>query len=768
MFPRETGNRKEGIVLTHTLGFPRVGLDRELKKALESHWKGELGEAELLAVASDLRQRHWQLQQSQGIDLIPAGDFSLYDHMLDTTAMLGAVPQRYGWKGGQVDLATYFRMARGEGPIAAMEMSKWFDTNYHYLVPEFYPGQSFTLASTKLTDQVAEAKALGIRAKPVLVGPLTYLKLGKSMSEGFDQLDHLDGILAVYEQILRQLAGQVEWIQIDEPALVLDLSEREKRAFKVAYERLTKAAGSTKILLATYFDSLRENAALACFAGIAALHIDLVRAPRQLNEVLTHLGRDQMLSLGIVNGRNVWRVDADAALALIQDAVAAVGADRILIGSSCSLLHSPVDLDGETKLDSDVRPWLAFAKQKCEELRLLADAASGRDVRSALETIRGAWRLRRGSSRVINPRVRQRISAITASMARRATPHDQRKAKQRAHLSLPPLPTTTIGSFPQTAEVRMARSDFKSGKINTAAYTEAIHGFIQESVDRQHELGLDVLVHGEAERNDMVEYFGEQLEGICFTQNGWVQSYGSRCVKPPIIFGDVSRPRPMTVEWTKYAQSLTKKPMKGMLTGPVTILCWSFVRDDQPRSETCRQIALAIRDEVQDLEKAGIAVIQVDEAALREGLPLRRSDWNDYLGWAVESFKLATSGVRDETQLHTHMCYSEFNDIVDWIAKMDADVISIEASRSKMELLKAFKKFNYPNDIGPGIYDIHSPRVPSAEEMSALLKEALDVIPADRLWVNPDCGLKTRAWPETLASLQNMMTVAKAARAELT
>jgi 5-methyltetrahydropteroyltriglutamate--homocysteine methyltransferase len=768
LFPRETGNRKEGIVLTHTLGFPRVGLDRELKKALESHWKGELGEAELLAVASDLRQRHWQLQQSQGIDLIPAGDFSLYDHMLDTTAMLGAVPQRYGWKGGQVDLATYFRMARGEGPIAAMEMSKWFDTNYHYLVPEFYPGQSFTLASTKLTDQVAEAKALGIRAKPVLVGPLTYLKLGKSMSEGFDQLDHLDGILAVYEQILRQLAGQVEWIQIDEPALVLDLSEREKRAFKVAYERLTKAAGSTKILLATYFDSLRENAALACFAGIAALHIDLVRAPRQLNEVLTHLGRDQMLSLGIVNGRNVWRVDADAALALIQDAVAAVGADRILIGSSCSLLHSPVDLDGETKLDSDVLPWLAFAKQKCEELRLLADAASGRDVRSALEAIRGAWRLRRGSSRVINPRVRQRISAITASMARRATPHDQRKAKQHAHLSLPPLPTTTIGSFPQTAEVRKARSDFKSGKINTAAYTEAIHGFIQESVDRQHELGLDVLVHGEAERNDMVEYFGEQLEGICFTQNGWVQSYGSRCVKPPIIFGDVSRPRPMTVEWTKYAQSLTKKPMKGMLTGPVTILCWSFVRDDQPRSETCRQIALAIRDEVQDLEKAGIAVIQVDEAALREGLPLRRSDWNDYLGWAVESFKLATSGVRDETQLHTHMCYSEFNDIVDWIAKMDADVISIEASRSKMELLKAFKKFNYPNDIGPGIYDIHSPRVPSAEEMSALLKEALDVIPADRLWVNPDCGLKTRAWPETLASLQNMMTVATAARAELT
>jgi 5-methyltetrahydropteroyltriglutamate--homocysteine methyltransferase len=762
------GNRKEGIVLTHTLGFPRVGIDRELKKALEAYWKGESSADALITVGRELRLRHWKLQQRQGVDLIPVGDFSFYDHVLDTTAILGAVPERYGWSDGNIDLPTYFRMARGEDDIAAMEMSKWFDTNYHYLVPEFRPGQTFKLVSTQLLDQVKEAKDAGIRVKPALLGPVTYLKLGKSMVEGFDALDHLDAILAVYEQVLGKLAGQAEWIQIDEPALVLDLSEKEKAALKRAYERLSRASGASKIILATYFDSLGDNTALACSLPVAALHLDLVRAPRQLPTVLEQLGDNRVLSLGVVNGRNIWSVEADLALALIQDAVGEIGPDRVLIGTSCSLLHTPVDLDRETNLEHEIKIWLAFAKQKCHELQVLADAASGKkETAAALEHLRAGWRLRRGNARVVDPRVRQRISAITASMSKRRTPHVERKAKQEACLRLPPLPTTTIGSFPQTAEVRKTRADFKTGRINKDAYTATMHGFIKHAVDEQEKLGLDVLVHGEAERNDMVEYFGEQLEGICFTENGWVQSYGSRCVKPPIIFGDVSRPQPMTVQWTKYAQSLTKKPMKGMLTGPVTILCWSFVRDDQPRSETCRQIALAIRDEVQDLEKAGVSIIQVDEAALREGLPLRRTDWAEYLTWAVDCFKLATSGVKDETQLHTHMCYSEFNDIVEWIAKMDADVISIEASRSKMELLKAFKRFNYPNDVGPGIYDIHSPRVPSVEEMQELLNEALAVIPADRLWVNPDCGLKTRGWPETLASLRNMMAAATSARTKV-
>jgi len=752
-------------MLTHTLGFPRIGLNRELKKAVEAYWKGSIDESNLLAAGRDLRLQHWRLQQSQGIDLIPVGDFSFYDQVLDTTAMLGAVPPRYEWDGESVDLATYFRMSRGEGSVAAMEMSKWFDTNYHYLVPEFHPNQTFRYASTKLVDHVAEAKQAGSNAKPVLLGPVTYLKIGKSMVDGFDPMDHLDAILSIYEQVLRDLAGQVDWIQIDEPALVLDLSEKEQLAFRLAYERLTQAADSTKILLATYFDSLRDNTELACMPRIGALHVDLVRAPQQLDKVLQSLGKDQSLSLGVVNGRNIWRVDVDAASDLVQRATDALGHERVMIGSSCSLLHVPVDLDGETKLDPEVREWLAFAKQKCTELRLLADIADDQPAKTVLAAYRAAKRSRQTSPRVTNPQVRQRLDAITDDMSRRAAPHAERKPKQQAHLNLPPLPTTTIGSFPQTAEVRRVRSQFKRGEIDNAAYITAMHNFIRESVDHQHDLDLDVLVHGEAERNDMVEYFGEQLEGICFTQNGWVQSYGSRCVKPPIIFGDVSRPEPMTVEWTNYAQSLTDKPMKGMLTGPVTILCWSFVRDDQPRSETCRQIALAIRDEVQDLEKAGIAIIQVDEAALREGLPLHHSEWDEYLSWAVESFKLATSGVRDETQLHTHMCYSEFNDIVDWIAKMDADVVSIEASRSKMELLKAFRQFDYPNDIGPGIYDIHSPRVSGADEMASLLNEALEVIPAERLWVNPDCGLKTRAWPETLESLRNMVRVAKQMRA---
>ena len=761
------GNGKVIYMLTHTLGFPRIGAGRELKRALEGFWKGSLTKDQLLATARDLRHRHWQLQKDQGVDLVPVGDFSFYDQVLDTTAMLGAVPPRYKWDGEQVDLATYFRMARGEGDLPAMEMSKWFDTNYHYLVPEFHPDQNFRLASTQVLDQTDEALKGGFDAKPVLLGPLTWLKLGKSMEEGFNPLDHLDKILPVYEQVIQTLAKKVSWIQIDEPALVLDLTENEQLTFRLAHERLIHAAGKTRVILATYFESLGDNVSLACMPNAAALHIDLATAPDQLDNVLSKIGEDQMLSLGIVNGRNIWRVDADAATARIKQATDTLGADRVMLGSSCSLLHTPVDLDLETSLDPEVRPWLAFAKQKCGELRMLANLAQGRDVGEALQANRAAWASRRNSPRVNNPKVRERADSVTETMARRQSPHPDRKSSQQVRLDLPLLPTTTIGSFPQTPDIRRTRRQFKNGEMNREQYVAAMQGFIHEAVDRQHELGLDVLVHGEPERNDMVEYFGEQLDGFCFTQNGWVQSYGSRCVKPPILFGDVSRPTPMTVDWTQYAQSLTDKPMKGMLTGPVTILCWSFVRDDQPLSDTCRQIALAIRDEVQDLETAGTAIIQVDEAALREGLPLRRADWNGYLTWAVESFKIATSGVRDDTQVHTHMCYSEFNDIIDWIAQMDADVISIEASRSKMELLQAFLKFNYPNDIGPGIYDIHSPRVPSAEEMAALLKEALDVIPAERLWVNPDCGLKTRGWPETLESLRNMMGVAKSVREKL-
>ncbi|HEY1602279.1 MAG TPA: 5-methyltetrahydropteroyltriglutamate--homocysteine S-methyltransferase [Pirellulales bacterium] len=755
-------------MLTHTLGFPRVGLRRELKKTLESYWKGEVKESILLACARNLRLRHWELQKKQGIDLIPVNDFSLYDHVLDTTVMLGAVPERFGSHHEHVDLATYFRMARGEGSIAALEMSKWFDTNYHYLVPEFSPKQRFRVSSTKLIDEVREAVGLGIRPKPVLLGPVTYLKLGKSTVEGFDRFEHLDAILSVYETVLRELQGAIEWLQIDEPALVLDLTDGEKAAYRHAFERLNKAAGTTKIILATYFESLRENAALAASLATAAVHVDLVRGPEQISQIAPRLGASQKLSLGLVDGRNIWRVDADAAWSAIEAAKIALGSERLMLGTSCSLLHVPTDLDAEEGLDPEVRSWMSFAKQKCEELRLLADVADGRKALAALDENRAIQQARRSSLRAVNPAVRARLESITDQMSARKTTHAERKRLQQERLHLPLLPTTTIGSFPQTAEVRKARLEFKRGQMDRQAYVQAMESFIRDSVEHQHALGLDVLVHGEAERNDMVEYFGEQLDGFCFTQNGWVQSYGSRCVKPPIIFGDVSRPKPMTVEWAKYAQSLTDKPMKGMLTGPVTILCWSFVRDDQPRSDTCKQIALAIRDEVQDLEQAGIAIIQVDEAALREGLPLRRADWNEYLEWAVYCFRLSTSGIRDETQLHTHMCYSEFNDIVQWIAKMDADVVSIEASRSKMELLKAFRQFDYPNDIGPGIYDIHSPRVPSTGEMTELLQQALDVIPDERLWVNPDCGLKTRGWPEVLESLRNMVDAAQAQREVVT
>ncbi|NIA13455.1 MAG: 5-methyltetrahydropteroyltriglutamate--homocysteine S-methyltransferase [Nitrospiraceae bacterium] len=750
---------------THLLGFPRIGVDRDLKKGVEAYWKGQSSEEALLALGKELRQRHWNLQRDQGIDLIPVGDFSYYDQILDATAMLGAVPERFDWDGDMVGLATYFKMPRGYNGVKAMEMTKWFNTNYHYLVPEFAPGQTFTLSSTKVLDELAEAKAAGLTPKVVLPGPLTYIHIGKETEPGFDRWTHLDAILTVYEEVVQRLAGECDWVQLDEPILVLDLPEAVRERFAPAYERLKKAAGDARVMVASYFGALRENEDVAAKLPVDALHVDLLADPDALDTLAPKLPASMALSVGVVNGRNIWRVKADASVRLVERAVDALGAERVLVAPTCSLLHVPLDLDRETALDPEVRSWMAFAKQKCAEVRLIADAASGQDVTAAMTENETAHQSRANSPAAHNEAVCARVAGVTDDQLRRATPHAQRKQKQQASLNLPLLPTTTIGSFPQTADIRRTRRQFKKGELGQAEYTAAMQAFIKDAVDRQHELDLDVLVHGEPERNDMVEYFGELLDGFCFTSNGWVQSYGSRCVKPPVIYGDVSRPNPMTVDWITYAQSLTDKPMKGMLTGPVTILCWSFVRDDQPRGETCRQIALGIHDEVQDLEKAGVPIIQIDEAALREGLPLRRGDWDTYLEWATDAFRLTTSGVRDETQIHTHMCYSEFNEILLWIARMDADVISIEASRSNMDLLQAFRDYEYPNDIGPGVYDIHSPRVPSEEEVKRLLSLAQEVIAPERLWVNPDCGLKTRDWPETLDALRHMVAAAKDARA---
>lgn len=753
-------------MLTHTLGFPRIGADRELKKATEKHWREEISEKELLETAKKLRLRHWTLQQQCGVNLVPVGDFSFYDHMLDAAAMLGAVPERFEWKSGNVDLKTYFRMARGDASrnMTAMEMTKWFDTNYHYIVPEFHSGQTFDPSTNKLEQELREATEAGFAPKAVLPGPITFMALGKSVEQGFDHWSLLDGVVDAYCRILENISGLCEWIQLDEPVLVFDLEEDVKKRFAPVYEKLKKAAGKSKIMLATYFGGIEQNLGCALDADTHCLHLDLVRAPGQLDAALDRLPKQTMLSLGLVNGRNIWKVEMDPALALIGRAIEKLGAERVMIGSSCSLLHTPLDLENEDGLDAEIKSWMAFAKQKCTELHILNMAAQGLNSKEALRQNREAWKLRRSSSKTRNQKVRNEMQAVDKAMMSRKSPYVKRAKKQQEKLGLPLYPTTTIGSYPQTPEIRITRRKFKTGKLSQKEYTLAMQDFIRDAVERQEELGLDVLVHGEPERNDMVEYFGEQLDGFCFTKNGWVQSYGTRNVKPPIIFGDVSRPAPMTVDWIGYAQSLTPKPVKGMLTGPVTILCWSFVRDDQPLSETCQQIALAIRKEVRDLEKSGAGIIQIDEPALREGLPLRKADWDEYLEWAVNSFKLSTCAVADETQIHTHMCYAEFNEIIKSIADMDADVISIEASRSRMTLLDAFQKFKYPNEIGPGVWDIHSPRVPSAEEMGELLDKAAKVIPTERLWVNPDCGLKTRDWPETLASLKNMVSAARKAR----
>ncbi len=759
------------MTIVTNLGFPRIGARRELKRALESYWHGESDAAQLQATAAELRVRHWKLQREAGVDLPPSNDFSLYDHVLDTAFLFDAIPERYRTLAVCAPLAAYFAMARGlQRPgidLHALEMTKWFDTNYHYLVPELQAGQRFALRGDKPLAEYREAKALGIETRPVLLGPVSFLRLSKT-TDGSDPLDLLDTLLPVYAQLLEALEAEgAPWVQLDEPVLVQDLDDAARVAFRQAYARLADGP-HPDILLATYFGALDDNLALAASLPVQGLHVDLVRAPEQLDAVLRALPAGRVLSLGLVDGRNIWRNPLDNALILARYARGHRGDDPLWLAPSCSLLHCPVDLALEKKLDAELRGWLAFSRQKLEELRLLADALDGRaGAEAALAPAREAADARRRSSRVHNAAVKARMAALTAADTARATPHARRLPLQTAALRLPAFPTTTIGSFPQTREVREARARNKSGRLSDADYDAFLAVQTEQCVRVQEQIGLDVLVHGEFERNDMVEYFGEQLDGFAFTGNGWVQSYGSRCVKPPLIYGDVSRPAPMTVRWSRYAQSLTQRPMKGMLTGPVTMLQWSFVRDDQERAQTCRQIALALRDEVTDLEAAGIAAIQIDEPALREGLPLRNAQRQRYLEWAVEAFRIAASGVADATQIHTHMCYAQFNDIIDSVAALDADVISIETSRSRMELLDAFARFDYPNQVGPGVYDIHSPRVPDRTEMVELLRRASEVLPAEKLWVNPDCGLKTRAWPETRAALEAMVDAAQMLRAEL-
>ncbi|MGY8626874.1 5-methyltetrahydropteroyltriglutamate--homocysteine S-methyltransferase [Chromobacterium violaceum] len=752
---------------THLLGFPRIGAKRELKTLLERYWKQELDEAALSQGAKELRQKHWLLQKGAGVELSPVGDFSLYDHVLDAQLLVGAAPARFGFDAAALTTGQYFELARGNAVQPAMEMTKWFDTNYHYLVPEWHADTAFSAQPERLLSQLREARALGVAAKPVLLGPLSLLWLGKAKGRPFDRLALLPGLVAAYRELLSSLrAAGAEWAQIDEPILALDLEPSWLDAFAPTYAQLSLDA--PKLLLATYFGGVAEHAALLKSLPVAGLHLDLVRAPEQISAFLRDYPADKVLSAGIVDGRNIWRADLSALLDRLAPLAGQLG-DRLWLAPSCSLLHSPFDAAAETGLDPELKNWLAFAVQKLNELKTLKRGLEhGRSaIAGELSGSDFAREQRRASPRIHDPAVARRLAALPEGADRRASPYPIRAERQQAWLKLPPLPTTTIGSFPQTPAIRASRAAFKKGELSAAGYRQAMEKDIELAIRRQEALGLDVLVHGEAERNDMVEYFGEQLAGFAFTAGGWVQSYGSRCVKPPIIFGDVARPKPMTVDWARYAQSLTAKPVKGMLTGPVTILQWSFVRDDLPRREVCRQIALALNDEVLDLEAAGIRVIQIDEPAIREGLPLKRAGRDGYLAWAGEAFRLSSRGVDDATQIHTHMCYSEFGDILPAIAALDADVITIETSRSDMALLADFGRFRYPNAIGPGVYDIHSPRVPSATEIRALLDKALRVIPAERLWVNPDCGLKTRGWPEVEAALAAMVAVGRELREKL-
>ncbi len=773
------------MAITHNLGFPRIGAQRELKFALESYWKGKSSRQDLETVGRKLRKTHWQLQSN--LDFSPVGDFAFYDQVLDMSFTLGNLPERVSdYRGEPLD--NYFRVARGRsadsahaahltdssdahadccGGVSAGEMTKWFDTNYHYIVPELHADTQFQLDASRLIEQLAEAEALGVRSKPVIIGPLTYLALSKA-KDGSDKWRLLDRLLPVYAKLLDVLAEHgAEWVQIDEPILVTELEESVRSAFKKAYEALSRS--KVKLLLATYFGKLQDNLSLVATLPVAGVHLDAVSAREEAEPLIATLPGVRIVSLGVVSGRNIWKTDLGSVLDWLKPIAEKLG-DRLWISPSCSLLHVPVDLKSEKKLDDEVKSWLAFAQQKISEISILARALNrGRNsVQSELDANRSAIQARRTSNRVNDPRVKAAVAKIDAKLGCRQSPFNERISQQQRLLQLPQFPTTTIGSFPQTPEIRLARSQYKSGKIDENSYNLAMRSEIERSVREQEALGLDVLVHGEAERNDMVEYFGEQLEGYAISQYGWVQSYGSRCVKPPILYGDINRPQAMTVEWTQLAASMTEKPMKGMLTGPVTILNWSFVRDDQARKDTCTQLALAIREEVLDLERAGIRVIQIDEAALREGLPPRKSEWQEYLSWSVECFRIAANGVRDTTQIHTHMCYSEFNDIIASIADMDADVITIETSRSDMELLDAFDSFNYPNQIGPGVYDIHSPNIPTQAHIVALMQKAANRIPASRLWVNPDCGLKTRQWSEVIPALTNMVAAAEILRSTVT
>jgi 5-methyltetrahydropteroyltriglutamate--homocysteine methyltransferase len=752
------------MAVTHTLGFPRIGSKRELKTAVEAFWRGAITQPQLETAGRELRARHWQIQQQAGIDLVPVGDFAWYDQMLSQSFLLGAIPRRFREEGELATLDRYFLLARGDARRPALEMTKWFDTNYHYLVPEFESDMDFRLSTEWLFDEVEEARAMGLHPKPALIGPVTYLYLGKEKTPGFSRLELLPRLLPVYEEILRRLESQgVQWVQMEEPALVLDLPETFLAAYRDTYARL--AAVGPKLLLTTYFDSVAERADLVKELPVAGIHLDAVRAPGSLAAFLADFPADRVLSVGIVDGRNVWRTNLVHALDLLEP-LREVLQERLWLAPSCSLLHVPIDLAPETELDEELGSWLAFAVQKLDELAILDKGLRlGREaIRKELEENARVMESRRASPRIQDRSVRERLDRLTESDFTRHSPFAERNPLQRQRLRLPLFPTTTIGSFPQTEEIRKARAAFHKEKIDAASYWEQMRAAIREAIRRQEEIGLDLLVHGEPERSDMVEYFAEQLQGFAATRHGWVQSYGSRCVRPPILFGDVSRPCPMTVDWILYAQKQTRKFVKGMLTGPVTLLKWSFVRDDQPLGLTAHQLALAIRDEVNDLEQAGIAAIQIDEPAFREGLPLKTKDRDAYLEWATRAFRLATSGVGDDTQIHSHMCYSEFADILPAIAALDADVLTLETSRSGMDLLEAFRGFRYPNDLGPGVYDIHSPRIPTVEEMVSLLEKALTVIAPERLWVNPDCGLKTRRWEEVDPALRNLVQAARILR----
>jgi len=759
------------MVLAHNLGFPRIGRDRELKKALEAYWQNKISVDELQQVGKSLRKIHWQIQQDAGIDLIPACDFAWYDQVLTHSLTFGVIPERFAPKNGEnASFDTLFAMARGVakenaccGGGAAQEMTKWFDTNYHYLVPEFTQNQQFKLSWHQFFTEIDEAKSLGHKVKPVIIGPLTYLWLGKTYGANFDKLDLLDNLLKVYQEILAKFSAQgVQWVQIDEPILVLDLPQKWREAFNHAYQILNKSP--LKKLIATYFGGLEDNLDLTINLPVAGIHIDLIRAPEQFKQVLANFPTNKILSSGVVNGRNVWRCDLNKTLTILKTAQEKLG-DNLWIAPSCSLLHSPVDLEREDKLDNELKSWLSFAVQKCSEVAVLAGELNNPGIftKQFAESAQ-IEATKANSTRIHKTEVSKRLAQIKPQDSKRNAPFNERIKLQNAKFNLPLYPTTTIGSFPQTSEIRSTRLAFKQGKISEQEYISAMQNEIKQVVEFQEQIDLDVLVHGEAERNDMVEYFAEQLDGYLFTRFGWVQSYGSRCVKPAVIYGDLTRPKAMTVNWISYAQQQTNRIMKGMLTGPVTMLMWSFPREDLSREQQAKQLALTLRDEVIDLENAGIKVIQIDEAAFREGMPLRKKNWQNYLNWAAEAFRLTASGVRDDTQIHTHMCYSEFNDIIEAIADMDADVITIETSRSNMELLDAFEKFAYPNDIGPGVYDIHSPRVPEVADIINLMQKASTRIAKERLWVNPDCGLKTRGWTETKQALINMVTAAKQLR----